>query len=147
MSLQPFLLPGCNPFLFGFPARHRLRDQVPGNKRQVQYQRGGGESWSRSAVSSVSPAHTRRLISVPFPSQGFYTLARDIMARLNRKMVSWADWGLRRRRSDSSSWLQICKWLYQLNMQGMNVPLKLKTELVTVSRRLLIAIISPAVFL
>lgn len=32
-------------------------------------------------------------------------------------------------------------------MQGMNVPLKLKTELVTVSRRLLIAIISPAVFL
>lgn len=29
-------------------------------------------------------------------------------------------------------------------MQGMNVPLKLKTELVTVSRRLLI---SPAVFL
>lgn len=45
-----------------------------------------------------------------FPSQGFYTLARDIMARLNRKMVSW--------RSDSSSWLQICKWLHQLNMRG-----------------------------
>lgn len=76
----------CDELFSSCSARHRLRHQVSGNQRQVQHQCGGGEFWSRlrikAAASRVLPAPNT--CSAP---QAFYTLARDVMTRLNRKMV------------------------------------------------------------